>query len=255
MLVNENRSWVDGRSQSVGLGFSNGDMPYLAGLSATCAFFADWTEADASENSLTQYIGLTAGIVDPSISNDCDPSESCQSTDDNIFRQIRESGGTPRTFVDGATTPCSVGSNRAKHIPALYFQGGDDPTYCAAEVRPLSEFDPNNLPTFALVIPDQCNNGHDCGDDVVDSFARSIIEPVLDSASFRDGRTLVVVIYDEDRPVPNLLIAPTAHRGPITDVIGSHASLLKTIELALGLPVLQQGELPDAIDLRQPAGV
>jgi len=255
MLVNENRTWTGGRSPAVGVGFSGGEMPYLARLATECAYYVDWAETDAGENSLNQYIGLTAGVVDPSIGDDCNPSDGCRSIDDNIFRQIRESGGTPRTFVDAATEPCSVGNNRAKHIPALYFQGGDDPAHCADEVRPLSEFDPRNLPTFAFVVPDQCNDGHDCGDDVVDAFARSIIEPVLDSASYRAGRTLVVVIYDEDRPVPNLIIAPTAHAGPITDVVGSHASLLKTVEVTLGLPVLDQGNLPAAVDLRPPAHV
>ena len=61
------------------------------------------------------------------------------------------------------------------------------------------------------------------------------------------------MIYDEDRPVPNLLIAPTATPGAISSVVGSHAGLLKTVEQALGLPVMNQGELPQAVSLRESA--
>ena len=127
--------------------------------------------------------------------------------------------------------------------------------YCAQEVRPMSEFDPEQLPTFSFIVPDECNDGHDCDDSVVDDWARATVEPILDSAAYREGRTLVVVIYDEDQPVPNLIIAPTAHAGAIDDVVGSHAALMKTVEIALGLPVLDQGELPGAASLRQSAHV
>jgi len=250
MLVEENRTWTGGRSAAVGTGFSGGDMPYLQGLAEQCSYFVDWAEMDADENSLNQYIGLTSGVKSQTVSDDCEPSADCMSTDDNIFRQVRESGGTARTYVDGATEACSVGDNAAKHIPALYYRGGDDPSHCTDEVRPFSEFDANDLPTFAFIVPDLCHDGHDCGDSTVDEWARSTLEPVLTSESYLRGETLVVVIYDEDQPVPNLLIAPTAHPGPIEDLVGSHASLFKTVELALGLPVLDQGEVPDAPSLR-----
>lgn len=255
VIVEENRTWTGGRSSPVGMGFSSGQMPFLENLARQCSHYVDWTETDATENSLNQYIGLTSGVASTTVSDDCEPSASCQSTDDNIFRQVREAGGTARTFVDGATEPCSVGANRAKHIPALYYRGGDDASFCNQEVRPFTEFDPEQLPTFSFIVPDQCNDGHDCDDGVVDEWARGTIEPILRSASYRDGRTLVVVIYDEDQPVPNLIVAPTARAGPIDEVVGTHAALLKTVELALGLPVLNQGELPNATSLRPSAHI
>jgi hypothetical protein len=255
VLVEENRTWTGGRSQAVGMGFSGGEMPFLEHLASQCSWFTDWAEMDANENSLNQYIGLTSGVKSTTVSNDCEPSDTCRSTDDNIFRQVRESGGTARTYVDGATEPCSAGDNRAKHIPALYYRGADDPSHCLDEVRPMSEFDPDRLPTFAFVVPDLCHDGHDCGDDVVDTWAQSTIDPILSSAAYRRGEVLVVVIYDEDQPVPNLLIAPTANAGAIDGVAGSHAGLMRAIESALGLPVLDQGELPTAPDLREPANV
>ena len=255
MLVEENRTWTGGRTAPVGMGFSGGDMPYLHGLAEQCSYFVDWAEMDPDEYSLNQYIGLTSGVKSQTVSNDCMPSADCMSTDDNIFRQVRESGGTARTYVDGATAPCSVGDNAAKHIPALYYRGGDDQSHCTNEVRPFSEFDANDLPTFAFVVPDLCHDGHDCDDGTVDEWARSTLGPVLAGESYLRGETLVVVIYDEDRPVPNLLIAPTANAGPIDAFVGSHASLMKTVELALGLPVLEQGELPDAPSLRPAANI
>src|SRR5947207_3464733 len=145
----ENRTW-----SNVGLGFSATTMPYLHSLASQCSFFSDWTETNTGQNSLTQYIGETSGVDNPNTVNDCNPSTTCRSTDDNIFRQVRVAGGTPRSFVEGATTGCSASGNAAKHVPALYYYGtytdgtgthGDN-DFCNTEVRPYGEFDVNNLP-------------------------------------------------------------------------------------------------------------
>jgi phosphatidylinositol-3-phosphatase len=249
----ENREW------SSNGGFSATTMPYLHSLASQCSYFSDWTETNMSENSLTQYIGATSGVSNKSTVNDCSPSPSCQSTDDNIFRQVRRAGGTAINYVEGATTGCSASGNAAKHIPALYYFGTytdatgthNDHDFCDAEVRPYSELDVDNLPTFAFVTPNLCNDGHDCGDRVVDAWARTNIERILTSATYQAGKTAVFVWYDEDHPVPNLHVAPTSHRGNITQTgVGTHAALLKTIEDMLGLPFMNQGQLPGATNLR-----
>ncbi len=255
----ENRTW-----SNVGLGFSTSTMPYLHSLASQCSFFSDWTETNTQQDSLTQYIGETSGVDNPNIVNDCNPSTTCRSTDDNIFRQVRIAGGTARSYVEGATTGCSASGNAAKHIPALYYFGGytdatgthNDHDFCNTEVRPYAEFDPNNLPTYAFVTPTLCNDGHDCGDATVDAWASANIQRVLDSAAYKAGKTAVFVWYDEDHPVPNLQIAPTSHRGDITQTgIGTHAALLKTIEDLLGVPFMNQGQLPSATDLRAVLGI
>src|SRR6478609_2854095 len=51
----ENRTW----SAVGGPGF--GDMPYLRALASRCAWFADWTETNTAQNSLTQYVGQVTG--------------------------------------------------------------------------------------------------------------------------------------------------------------------------------------------------
>ena len=174
-----------------------------------------WTETNTKQNSLTQYIGETSGVDNPSTVNDCNPSSPCQSTDNKIFRKC-----------------------------------------CNTEVRPYGEFDVNNLPTYAFITPTLCDDGHDCGDATVDAWASANIQPVLDSAAYQAGTTAVFIWYDEDHPTPNVQVAPTSHRGDITQSgIGSHAALLKTIEDMLGLPLMSQGQLPGATDLRSIVGI
>ena len=228
-MTEENRTWSD-----VGTGFSK--LPYVGSLGGM--YFPDWTETNTSENSLTQYIGLTSGLNDPdSISSDCSPGTSCNTTANNIFRQIRVAGGTARSYVEGATTGCSASGNAAKHVPALYYWGGTDRNFCTNEVRPLTEFNPNSLPTFALITPNLCNDGHDCSNAVVDTWLSVRLLGILNSAAYRAGEVLVNIQYDEDRPVPNLaLYAGIA--GGSNSAAATHSRLLATWEDLLGLPRL-----------------
>ena len=255
VLMEENRTW-DGVG---GVGFGDQYMPFLHDAAASCTTFADWTETNTSQNSLNQYIGLTSGVSNSSTVDDCSPSASCRSLDDNIFRQVRRAGGTARNYVEGATTGCSDAGNAAKHVPAMYFYGTysdgsgthSDHDFCATEVRPLTELDVNNLPTFAMITPDLCNDGHDCLNYTVDDWAAKHLQPILDSAAYAAGKTAVFVMYDEDHPVPNLLIAPTAARGINNTAGAGHAAMLRTWEEMLCLPVI--APVSGAISLRGPA--
>jgi len=258
VVMEENRMW----SEVGGVGFGDPTMAYLHSLAQQCTTFEDWAETNRGQNSLTQYVGLTSGADNPRTVNDCSPSASCTSTDDNVFRQVRVSGGTARSFVEGATTGCSAAGNAAKHVPALYFSGDytdpagathNDHDFCDAEVRPLTELDVDHLPTFAVITPDLCNDGHDCTNDKVDAFARTWVAKILHSPTYAAGKTAVMVLYDEDHPVANLLIAPTANPGPNATPGAGHAAMLKTWEEMLGLPTIGQGSVDQAISLRAPA--
>ncbi len=259
VIIEENRSW----GSVGGVGFADSNMPFLKDLGKHCTVFSDWTETNTSENSLTQYIGLTSGVNNPATVNDCSPSASCRSTDDNIFRQVRLAGGTARNYVEGASTGCSAGTNAAKHIPAMYYFGTytdgsgthNDHDFCTTEVRPLSELDPANLPTYSVITPSLCNDGHDCVHSSVDTFAHKVLQPILDSAAYQSGNTAVMVMYDEDRPVPNLLIAPTAAAGVNSTPGAGHAAMLRTWDEMLGLPLIAQPAVTGAISLRGPAHI
>jgi hypothetical protein len=241
----ENRTWDD-----VGLGFGP-DMPYLHDLGQRCSYFTDWTETNTAQNSLTQYVGQVTGAFESGTVDDCSPSTSCSTDADNLFRQARESGLTAINYVEGATTGCSATGNAAKHVPVLYLWGADDRAHCNDQARPFSEFNAHALPAFAFVTPTQCNDGHDCSNSVVDAWAKEHLQPVLESNAYRAGDVAVFIWYDEDHPVPNLWITPTAKTGAITTAGAGYASTLKAWESMLGLPC--RANACTAPDMRTPA--
>jgi phosphatidylinositol-3-phosphatase len=250
----ENRTW----SAVGGTRFES--MPYLHSLAMQCPTFADYTEPDRSQDSATQYVGTTQGSNDNTVRDDCTPSSTCSSLVDNVFRQVRVAGMTPRSYVEGATTGCGASGNAAKHIPALYFRGTyadrrgthNDQDFCITEVRPYSELDPNDLPDFAFVTPTLCNDGHNCSNPTVDAWAKANIQPVLDSTAYRKGRVTVFVWYDEDHPVPNMEIGLHAVGGVKTTPVDFGAEL-KAWESLLGVPCLANACA--AADMRSVAGI
>jgi phosphatidylinositol-3-phosphatase len=226
-------------------------MPFLHDLARQCAYFNDWTETDTNQNSLTQYVGQMTGARQSGTVNDCSPSASCSTQADNIFRQARRAGMTAINYVEGATSDCSSDGNASKHIPVLYLWGADDRQHCSAQLRPLQRLNVDALPNFAFVTPNLCNDGHDCANSTVDNWARVHIQAILDSAEYRAGRVAVFVWYDEDHPVPNLWITPTATPGAVSVQSAGAAGTLAAWESMLGLPCLASA--CEAHDLRAAA--
>jgi hypothetical protein len=248
VFSNENKTW-----QLVG-GTQFQSLPYLHSLAVQCRTYANWTEMDTTQNSASQYVGVTTGVKQAAKTSgnvlfDCSPNPTtCRSLDDNIFRQVRAAGGTARTYVEGATAPCSAAGNAPKHVPALYMLGDDDQKHCATEVLPYSAFDPSNLPTFAWITPTLCHDMHDCGAPAGDAWLKTHLQPVLDSAAYKSGSVLVEVWFDEDHPVPNLLLNPAIPAGVDTTTAATHLAALRLWEDVLGLPHLAGAAT--AVDLR-----
>lgn len=244
----ENRTW-----SGVG-GTQFQSVPYFHGLATTgkCPTFSSYTEPDTTQNSATQYVGQWAGSTANTVRNDCQPSASCQSLQDNIARQVRTGGGTARSYVEGATSACSAGGNAAKHVPALYFRSAGDAAACSTEVLPYSQFDPNLLADFSFITPTLCNDGHDCSNATVSAWAAAHVQPVLDSALYKAGGVTVFIWYDEDHPVPNMQIGRHAIPGVKSTPI-DYGSTLRAWEDMLNVSHI--GHAVDAVDMRPLAGI
>ena len=101
------------------------------------------------------------------------------------------------------------------------------------------------LPDFSLVVPNNCNNAHDCPLSVADAWLSRFLPGVLRSPQMRRG--VVFGIFDEgvgSQPgapggrVAAMAIGPTVRRGSRAAGALTHYSLLRTIEDAFLLPRL-----------------
>jgi hypothetical protein len=248
--------WMENHQASQVIG--SAAAPYLTGLARACGTVARY-EAVGSP-SLPNYLGATSGDIQ-GVHDDGAPS-SHTITVDNLFRQVRASGGTARSFEEAMPGTCATaGSGRyaVKHNPAAYYVGGDDRAACQGDDVPLgtlttgalaADLDAGTLPAFAFVTPDLCNDTHDCDVATGDRWLAQWVPRLVASASYRAGRTAVFVVWDEPTPMPFLALAPSIVPGSVGEGRFDHYALLRTTEELLGLPLL--GRAASAASLRGP---
>jgi len=99
------------------------------------------------------------------------------------------------------------------------------------------------LPDFSLVVPNLCNDMHDCSVATGDAWLKANVEPLLRSPALQGG--VVFVVFDEGTTgegggghIDALALGPTVRPGSVFTKTTNHYGLLRTIEDAWHLPRL-----------------
>jgi hypothetical protein len=217
----------------------SGEAPYLTSLAEAGAELRDaHAETHPSQpNYLALFSGSTHGVED----NDC-PVEL---TGDNLAGQLLAAGlsfvgyseGLPRAGYTG----CESGDYVRKHNPWVNFT--DLPASINQPFSAMPE-DYAQLPTVSFVIPDLCNDMHDCDVATGDSWAEEHLAPYADWA--RQHNSLLIVTFDEDsgsgsgserNHIATIVAGAGVARGSSDQRI-DHYDLLRTIEDMYGLEPL-----------------
>jgi hypothetical protein len=231
--------------------------------------------------SLPNYIALTSGQIPASIAvdgvkgRDCEPSPTCDSPDPSIFTQIDAAAAaapaaplTWRTYAESMPANCAMtnaGEYAVRHNPAAYYP--NDAAACAADDVPAgtpaagalaSDLAAGTLPSYGLLIPNLCNDGHDAcnGADRVaeeDATIAAWMPSVLASPDYQSGHLLVVLTADTSHSPANgntlatVLVNPDIPAGLQVADRFDHYSLLRLDEELLGLAPLANAA--DAADM------
>jgi hypothetical protein len=104
--------------------------------------------------------------------------------------------------------PCATsdhGRYAVRHNPWAYFvderaacQQHDVPAGTPSSGALHDDVTAGHLPTFGLLVPDVCNDAHDCSLRTADRWLDSWLDVVTAGQDYRRGRLLVVVTFDED---------------------------------------------------------
>jgi acid phosphatase len=220
------------------------DAPYLTSLARSGATLADahGVAHPSQPNYLALFSGSTHGVTD----------DSCPQTfsGPNLAAELESAG---RTFVGysedmpgAGYTGCRTGRYARKHNPWVDF-----PDLPASVNQPYSALpaDFSALPTVSFVVPNLCNDMHDCGVAAGDAWAKQHLTPYV--AWARGHNSLLVVTFDEDNGsranhIATVLVGPMVAAGTYDQRI-DHYGVLRTLEDMYGLPPV--GQAADAAPL------
>jgi acid phosphatase len=153
-----------------------------------------------------------------------------------------------------------------KHNPWVYF--ADE--HAACSVGDVSSGTPTSghlatdiangsLPNAGLVIPDLCNDGHDCSLTTADSWLKGWLPKILAGPDFTSGRLAVVITADEDDRnsgnvvLTTMLQASLAGAHKVVSTPLSHYSLSRLYSQVTGTPSLRHAST--APDMRAAFGL
>lgn len=225
------------------------NAPYLNSLIAQYGLATNYSGIThpSEPNYFALFSGSTQGATSDGVYN---------LAGKNVADQIEAIGKTWRVFAENAPTNCFTdvsarngadgsGSYARKHNPAISFTDiSRSPERCA-NITDLTHFDPAAA-DYGLIIPNLCNDMHDCSVAVGDRFLKDIVPKILSSSAWQSDSVLFIT-WDEGTTslrggghIPLLVISNRVPKGFHSSVVHNHYSLLRTIEDAWGLECLNQ---------------
>jgi hypothetical protein len=229
-----------------------------------------------AHHSLPNYLALTSGVMPTATTRaDC-PRFDCPVSDASVVTQLDIAGLSWKGYFGATTEPCKtpvpgqedpyqVGyvthHNPFAYYPALGANPAGGTPSCKAHLRPLGELGDDagggRLPTFSMLIPDTCEDGHDspCHDGrpggirTASRWLTAALSTVTRSPSWtRDSA--FVMLFDESDATDNsgccgqsqgggrvaaVIVSGLIAPGTVSDHAYDHYSMLRTIEDGLGL--------------------
>jgi phosphatidylinositol-3-phosphatase len=252
--------------------------PYLNGtLKRRCGLATNFHAV--THPSLPNYIAMLAGSTG-GIGSDC---TSCSTSAANLFGQLRANGRGWKLFAEAMPANCSAAATSRyvkRHNPATYFPRlaadcarWDVPMGAAPGGRFATALTNGWLPAFTMLVPDMCNDMHDCSIATGDAWLARWMPLIAATDDYRLGRTVVLLTWDEGEGrgyvgsvdclahlanpschVPALVMAATTPAGIRSSTLFSHYSLLRTSEALLGMPRFL-GRAATSASMRGPFGL
>jgi hypothetical protein len=225
----------------------NNAAPYIKGLANQYGFASNYTAVGhrSEPNYLALWSGSTQGVTDDGIYNFASGT--------TLADQIEASGRSWHVAAQNVPLGCYTGataSNGAdgtgtyarKHEPAISWTSVSRmPTRCSS-ITDFSHFDPT-VGNFWFIVPNLCNDMHDCSIATGDTFLKGFMPKILTSSAF--ANSVVFLTWDEGTTttggggvVATIVISPLGKPAFVSSTSHSHYSLLRTIENAWEMPCL-----------------
>jgi acid phosphatase len=175
-------------------------MPYLNSLISTYGLATQYYAN--THPSIGNYMMLVTGQV--MTNDDQQTPASFPVSVDNVVRQLAAAGKTWKAYSEDLPAAGYIGGDiggyAVRHAPLAYLTDVQDSVTARQNLVPFQQFAADivagRLPSYSFVTPNLCDDGHDCGLEVADTWLKTNIDPLLTSTPFKtDG--LLVIVFDE----------------------------------------------------------
>ncbi|MFJ2865258.1 alkaline phosphatase family protein [Kitasatospora sp. NPDC087314] len=170
----------------------------------------------------------------------------------NLGSELLAAGQTWASYNEGlpsqGATDCRVDNYAQKHNP--WFGFGNVPASSAYGMDAFPT-DYTTLPKVSFVVPDLCNDMHDCSVGTGDTWLQTNLAAYADWA--KSHNSLLVVTFDEDNRlagnrIPTLVYGAHVTPGSSTGTRYNHYNVLRTLEDLAGLST-HAGNAANAADI------
>jgi acid phosphatase len=221
-------------NHSYGQVIGDAAAPFINSVARRGALFtsAHAVTHPSQPNYLDLFSGSTQGVTDDS----CPHEFSAPNLASELLAAHDTFAGYSEGLPATGSRVCSAGAYARKHVPWSNFSNVP-----ASASEPFTAFpagDFARLPTVSFVIPDLCDDMHDCSVAVGDGWLKKHCGPYLNWAMTH--HSLLIVAWDENDGSPGnqipLIFAGEMVRAGHYGQFVTHDNVLATIEAAYGLP-------------------
>jgi phosphatidylinositol-3-phosphatase len=240
-------------------------MPHLASWANTYGKATSYTAV--THPSLPNYLAIAGGSTF-GVADDNAPS-SHPLSGDSVFDQTISAGLRAKTYAEGITSNCmlsNTGRYAVKHNPWPYFNGTTQRANCTADDVPLgttssgnlrNDINAGNLPNTGMMIPDLCNDAHDCTLVTADNWLADWVPALMAGPDYTAGNLTIIITFDEDdssagNNVAFVVIDPRLS-GKVVSSAANHYSLTRWLDANVGAPLLRSAAT--AFDLKAAFGL
>ncbi len=125
-------------------------------------------------------------------------------TSDNVVRELLAAGKTWKAYAEDLPSVGYTGDGPGfyarRHNPLSYFADVVNDSAQRRNLVPFSQFAGdlagNALPSYAFIVPNECNDAHSCPLATADQWLQTNIAPLIASPTFQQSG-LLIIVFDE----------------------------------------------------------
>jgi phosphatidylinositol-3-phosphatase len=192
---------VVGENQNYSTSYNSSNMPYLTSLANTYGLGVNYYSD--THPSIGNYLNLATGNI--LTDDDSQTPQSFPVSLNNIALEVQNAGGTWKDYVENLPGANFCGGlNRGtyyvRHDPLQYMTTiNQERSHFVCFAQLANDLLKHQLPTLSWLVPNGCDDAHDCSIQTFDNWLRDEIGLLLTSSYFRPGGTgLLIIVFDEN---------------------------------------------------------